>query len=53
MNSRVFYRTKTSYGSSLISAAGGPDFRKWAEDWTKSNAVGACGIVGSLTNCRN
>jgi secreted trypsin-like serine protease len=55
VNSRVFYRNalRTSCGSSMIAATGGPDFRKWAEDWTKSNGVAACGIAGALPNCRN
>ncbi len=55
VNSRVFYRdaSRTSYGSSLIAGTGGPDFRKWAEDWTKSNGVAACGIAGVVPNCRN
>ena len=55
VNSRVFYRdtSQTSYGSSLIAATGGPDFRKWAEDWTRSNGVAACGIAGAVPNCRN
>jgi len=56
VNSRVFYAdfTKTSYSSSLISATGGPDFRTWAENWALSVAhVEACGLTGSLPNCRS
>lgn len=55
VNSRVFYRdaTRTSYGSSLISSTGGPDFREWATDWTKQANVSACGLAGALPNCRS
>ncbi len=55
VNSRVFYgdATRTSYGSSLIAATGGPDFQKWAEGWLKANQVAACGIAGTVTKCRN
>jgi trypsin len=55
VNSRVFYTdaTKSTYGSSLISATGGPDFRSWAEEWARSLGVAACGLNGSLTNCRS
>ena len=54
VNSRVFYRdaTRTTYGSSLISATGGPDFRTWAMDWAKQAKVAACGLAGALPNCR-
>jgi hypothetical protein len=55
VNSRVFYRdaAQTTYGSSLISATGGPDFRQWAEGWTAQAGAAACGIAGSLPNCRS
>jgi hypothetical protein len=55
VNSRVFYRdaARTSYGSSLVSATGGPDFRVWAEQWARHAAVAACGIAGALPNCRH
>jgi hypothetical protein len=55
VNSRVFYRdsARTSYGSSMIASTGGPAFRKWAEGWTSSNGVAACGISGAVPNCRN
>ena len=54
VNSRVFYRdaTRTSYGSSLISATGGPDFRTWATDWAKQGNVAVCGLAGAPPNCR-
>lgn len=54
VNSRVFYKDQTfsSYGSSLVSATGGPDFRSWAESWTASEEVAACGLAGSIPNCR-
>jgi hypothetical protein len=55
VNSRVFYRdaSHTTYGSSMISATGGPDFPTWAEAWAKDKGVGACGITGSIPNCRH
>lgn len=56
VNSRVFYKNaaKTAYGSSLISATGGPEFRSWAQDWARNVAnVAACGLNGTLTNCRS
>ena len=56
VNSRVFYTdaSRTTYGSSLVSATGGPDFRIWAEDWAKNVArVSLCGIEGSIPNCRS
>ena len=58
VNSRVFYRdaSKTSYGSSLISATGGPDFRTWAEKWLGDEKIASCGIkspgIPSISNCR-
>ena len=54
VNSRVFYLDprKTSYGSSLISATGGPDFRPWATNWATSAGVIVCGVRGSVPNCR-
>ncbi len=54
VNSRVFYRdqTRTSYGSSLVSATGGPSFRSWAEGWARETAkVRVCGIEGNSTGC--
>ena len=55
VNSRVFYRNvnATEYGSSLISATGGPDFLPWAQGWAKTANVAACGIAGLPTNCRS
>lgn len=55
VNSRVFYRdaSRTAFGSSLISATGGPDFRTWAQDWAKNNSLAACGVIGNIPNCRN
>lgn len=56
VNSRVFYRDRqrTSYGSSLVSATGGPDFRRWAEDWTTTAGnVSVCGVAGAIPNCRS
>ena len=45
------YLIPRSFGAS-IAATGGPDFRKWAEDWTNRNGVAACGIAGAVPNCR-
>jgi hypothetical protein len=55
VNSRVFYRdrNRTTYGSSLVSATGGPDFAAWAQSWRQRMQVGVCGLGGGLTNCRN
>jgi hypothetical protein len=56
VNSRVFYRdaTRTTYGASLISATGGPDFGTWATRWANAGqGVAVCGIRGSLPNCRS
>jgi hypothetical protein len=55
VNSRVFYKdvTRRTYGSSLVSATGGPEFRTWAAAWAAAEQVPACGLAGSLTNCRN
>jgi hypothetical protein len=54
VNSRVFYRdgTRASYGSSMISATGGLDFRMWASAWAKRSKVVVCGLVGAPPNCR-
>lgn len=54
VNSRVFYKdyTRSSYGSSLVSATGGPDFGTWASSWTASEQLAACGLAGSVPNCR-
>jgi hypothetical protein len=55
VNSRVFYReaSQTTYGGSMISATGGPAFRTWAENWTKTRGLAACGLNGALPNCRS
>jgi len=59
VNSRVFYRdfnddgTPRSYGASLISATGGPDFRSWALAWAARARVPVCGLVSGVPNCRN
>jgi secreted trypsin-like serine protease len=55
VNSRVFYRdaTRRSYGSSLVSATGGPEFRPWASSWATTQQVSACGLAGTITKCRN
>lgn len=53
VNSRVFFRDEDTFGSSLISATGGPDFKTWAEDWARTSGVAACGLSGALTNCRS
>lgn len=55
VNSRVFYldEARTRYGSSLISATGGPDFRQWAMGWRQQAQVAACGLGGGSLNCRN
>jgi Trypsin len=56
VNSRVFYvdASQTTYGASLISSTGGPDFRSWAEDWAKNvGKVPVCGVRGTIPNCRS
>ena len=55
VNSRVFYRdpARTTYGASLVSATGGPDFGTWATRWAQNQQVAACGIRGGLPNCRS
>lgn len=55
VNSRVFYKdlTRRSYGSSLVSATGGPEFRPWAAAWAGAEQVAACGLAGAITSCRN
>jgi hypothetical protein len=56
VNSRVFYRdqSQASYGASLVSATGGPDFIAWATEWARTTAGGAvCGLAGSVPNCRS
>lgn len=53
VNSRVFRRTPTEYGASLVSATGGPDFRTWALGWLGRNQVAACGLAGAFANCRH
>ena len=56
VNSRVFYRdsNRTSYGSSLISATGAPDFSGWALGWARDRArVAVCGVHGAIPNCRS
>jgi trypsin len=54
VNSRVFYRdqSRTSYGSSLVSATGGPEFEAWARAWTRSAQVQVCGVGATLQTCR-
>lgn len=54
VNSRVFYKdgAQTSYGASLVSATGGPDFGEWALRWAKERAnVAVCGIHGNGAGC--
>ena len=63
VNSRVFYtdETKTTYGSSLLSATGSDYFRNWARQWAAppqgapagTPPLGICGVSGSPANCRN
>jgi hypothetical protein len=55
VNSRVFYKdlTRRTYGSSMVSATGGPEFRPWAAAWAGTEQVAACGIAGTIPNCRN
>ncbi|WP_019866509.1 trypsin-like serine protease [Methylovulum miyakonense] len=58
VNSRVFYKNASTkiYGSSLVSAIGGPDFLTWAEKWIEDQKVAACGINSRhftrIQNCR-
>jgi hypothetical protein len=54
VNSRVFFtdESETRYGSSMISATGGPAFRGWAEQWAIEAGVAACGLHGAVPNCR-
>lgn len=54
VNSRVFYTdsTKKFYGESLLSALGGPDIRDWANTRAITKGLPACGLSGSLPNCR-
>ncbi|HEX2257909.1 MAG TPA: trypsin-like serine protease [Afifellaceae bacterium] len=55
VNSRVFFadRFGQTFGSSLISSTGSPEFRDWAKAWVVNEAVEACGIVSPVTipNC--
>ena len=52
--SRVFSDgAGTGFGSSVISATGGPGFRGWAERWLQSSGAAACGLAGRLPTCRN
>jgi hypothetical protein len=63
VNSRVFYRDfdaegrPISYGASLISATGGPEFRAWALAWAaRAQVAVVCGLVGPvelLRDCRD
>jgi hypothetical protein len=55
VNSRVFYRdqSRTSYGSSLVAATGGPEFEDWARAWTRSAQVQVCGVGATLQTCRS
>lgn len=66
VNSRVFYKDaeKTSYGASLVSATGGPSFRKWALQWMRqgtdvnapadavSDLIQVCGLGGGTSGCK-
>lgn len=54
VNSRVFYRDsqRRTYGSSLISSTGTPDFRNWAMQWLNREGLDACGLRGAITACR-
>jgi hypothetical protein len=53
INSRVFRDASgTGFGSSIISATGGPAFHGWAVQWARQAGVAACGIAGLVANCR-
>jgi len=52
--SRAFFDSaRTGYGSSIVSATGGPAFRAWSGQWARQTGAAACGIAGSIPNCRN
>jgi hypothetical protein len=55
VNSRVFFRNPeaTHYGASLISATGTPGFLNWGREWLNQRNLPACGITGTLPNCRS
>lgn len=52
VNSRVFFGNAagTIYGASLISGLGAGAFEAWARQWL--NGLPACGLAGTLPNCR-
>jgi hypothetical protein len=53
INSRVIYHADgVTYGASILSSLGGPDFRSWALDWLSSRQLAACGLAGGLHRCR-
>jgi hypothetical protein len=55
VNSRVFYAdsTHTTWGASLLSGTGGPDFVNWATTWANQQKVTICGInAGPVASCR-
>lgn len=53
INSRVFYAngSQTRYGASAISSVGAGRFKAWAKTWLGS--LPACGLQGSIPNCRS
>jgi hypothetical protein len=53
VNSRAFLNfEETEYRGSLLSATGGPDFRKWAMQWLKDEKLKACGLMAGVPACR-
>jgi len=53
VTSRVFHdAARTGFGSSIISATGGPAFHAWAVQWTRQAGAAACGLAGVVPNCR-
>ena len=52
VNSRVFFAddAHSRYGASMVSALGAGAFEPWARHWL--GALPACGLNGSLPNCR-
>ena len=54
LTSRVLLNSaRTGFGSSIISATGGPAFRGWAGQWTRQAGAAACGIAGTVPKCRS
>jgi len=54
VTSRVFRDAAgTGFGSSIISATGGPVFHGWAVLWARQSGAAACGIAGLVPNCRS